>query len=198
MIDESPTQRLREEHQTILQVTGVLEAIVSAAEGGADADLASLDRCISFFRLYVDAFHHGKEEDVLFPEMGNQGVPYDGGPIAVMLYEHGQGRALIGQMAESLPEARRGDAGARSALLGAGRAYIDLIRSHIGKEDMIVFEMADQVIPGAERPRLCGAYDDIADGVFEGHTRRDLLLIAGQLLKQYPPGGATPETANGA
>jgi hemerythrin-like domain-containing protein len=191
MIDETPTQRLREEHQTILQVTGVLEAIVSAAEGSAGADLASLDRCISFFRLYVDAFHHGKEEDVLFPEMGNQGVPYDGGPIAVMLYEHGQGRALIGQMAESLPEARRGDAGAMSALLGAGRAYINLIRSHIGKEDMIVFEMADQVIPGAERPRLCGAYDDVADGVFEGHTRRDLLLIAGELLKQYPSGGAT-------
>jgi hemerythrin-like domain-containing protein len=197
MTDESPTERLREEHQLILQVTGVLDSIVSAAEGGKEPDLVSLDRCISFFRLFVDAFHHGKEEDVLFPEMGKQGVPYDGGPIAMMLYEHGQGRALIRQMAESLPEARRGDDGALGSVVAAGRAYIDLIRGHIGKEDMIVFEMADQVIPGGERVRLCGAYDAVAGGMFEGNTREDLVLIAAGLLKQYPQAGGTHRAADG-
>lgn len=187
MSDETPSERLREEHQLILQVTAVLDSIVSSAESGGEPDLVSLDRCVSFFRLFVDAFHHGKEEDVLFPEMGRQGIPYDGGPIAVMLYEHGQGRTLIGQMAESLPEARRGDVGALGTVLGAGRAYVDLIRAHIGKEDMIVFQMADQVIPGSERSRLCGAYDAVAGGMFEGNTHEDLLLIAGDLLRQYPP-----------
>jgi hemerythrin-like domain-containing protein len=187
---ETPTERLREEHQLILKVAAVLDSIVSAAEGGDEADVTSLDRCISFFRLYVDAFHHGKEEDVLFPEMGKQGVPYEGGPIAMMLYEHGQGRAFIRQMAESLPDARRGDGDALGSVLAAGRAYVDLIRSHIGKEDMIVFEMADQVVPEGERIRLCGAYDDVAGGMFEGKTREDLVLIAGDLLKKYPHGGA--------
>lgn len=186
---ETPTERLREEHQLILQVTGVLDAITTAAENGQEPDLVTFDRCVAFFRLFVDAFHHGKEEDVLFPEMENQGIPTDGGPIAVMLYEHGLGRAHIRQMAESLDELGRGDAGAIASLLSAGRAYVDLIRSHIGKENDILFEMADQVIPGSEGVRLCGAYDSAAEGSFEGRTRQDLVMLAADLMRAYPAGG---------
>lgn len=189
MPPETPTERLREEHRLILQVTEVLDAITTAAEKGKEPDLVTFDRCVAFFRLFVDAFHHAKEEDLLFPEMESQGIPTDGGPIAVMLYEHGLGRAHIRQMAESLDELGRGDTGAVASLLSAGRAYVDLIRSHIGKEDNIVFEMADQVIPGSEGLRLCGAYDAVAGRSFEGRTRQDLVMLAADLMKAYPAGG---------
>lgn len=107
----------------------------------------------------------------------------------MMLYEHGLGRAHIRQMAESLDELGRGDAGAIASLLSAGRAYVDLIRSHIGKENDILFEMADQVIPGSEGVRLCGAYDSAAEGSFEGRTRQDLVMLAADLMRAYPAGG---------
>lgn len=188
MTDATATARLREEHQLILQVVGVLERMVAAADAEGDVDYATFDRCISFLRLYVDLFHHGQEEGLLFPELGNQGIPQDGGPVAVMLYEHGQGRALIRAMVDSIGDARQGDEAARAGLLGAARGYVDLLRGHIGKEDQILFTMADQLITGADLTHLCGGYDTVADGVFEGSTRRDLLLLAGQLLEQYPPG----------
>src|SRR3972149_40566 len=143
--EETPTGRLRQEHQLILQVAGVLDDIVTAAERGADFDFATAERCISFFRLFVDAFHHGKEEGLLFPELGSHGLPSDAGPIAVML-------------ADAVREVRRGDAAAPAVLRSAGRGFVDLIRSHIGKEDAVLFTMADQMIVGADRIRLCGAY----------------------------------------
>jgi len=186
--EETPTGRLRQEHQLILQVAGVLDDIVTAAERGADFDFATADRCVSFFRLFVDAFHHGKEEGLLFPELGNHGLPRDGGPIAVMLAEHGEGRAYVGQMAGSIKDARGGDAAAVAVLRAAGRGYVDLIRSHIGKEDMVLFTMADQMIAGAARIRLCGAYDSVGEGWFEGQTRSDLVTLAGSLLEKYPQG----------
>jgi hemerythrin-like domain-containing protein len=187
MSPETATARLREEHQLILQVVGVLERMVAAADSSGEVDFVTFDRLISFLRLYVDLFHHGQEEGLLFPELGNQGLPQDGGPVAVMLYEHGQGRALIRAMVDSFDDARRGDPAAQAGLLGAARGYVELLRSHIGKEDQILFGMADQLITGTDLTHLCGAYDTVADGVFEGSTRRDLLLIAGRLLEQYPP-----------
>ncbi len=186
--EETPTGRLRQEHQLILQVAGVLDDIVTATEGGADFDFGTADRCISFFRLFVDAFHHGKEEGLLFPELGNHGLPPDGGPIAVMLAEHGEGRAYVGQMAGAIKDARGGNAAARAALLAAARGYVDLIRSHIAKEDTVLFTMADQMIAGADCIRLCGAYDTVGDGWFEGQNRGDLVTLAGSLLERYPQG----------
>ena len=114
--EETPTGRLRQEHQLILQVAGVLDDIVTATEGGADFDFGTADRCISFFRLFVDAFHHGKgEEACCSRSWATTGLPPDGGPIAVMLAEHGEDAPTIGQMAGGHQDARGGNAAAGGA-----------------------------------------------------------------------------------
>ena len=184
--DEAPTERLREEHHLILAVAGVLDDIVTVAEGGDGFDFVTADRCVAFFRLFVDAFHHGKEEELLFPELGSHGLSYDGGPIAVMLAEHGEGRAFVRKMSEAIGDARNGDAAALAVLLAAGRGYVDLIRSHILKENTVLFTMADQMIVGTDRIRLCGAYESAGEGVFEGQTRADLADLARRLMEKYP------------
>jgi hemerythrin-like domain-containing protein len=43
----------------------------------------------------VHQWHHGKEEEILFPLLEKKGIPADGGPLGVMLMEHGRARALI-------------------------------------------------------------------------------------------------------
>ena len=74
-------------------------------EQGDPLDYDLVAQCIIFFRLFADACHHGKEEDLLFTELEAQGMPRDAGPIAVMLDEHAQGRALVRTMAAALEQA---------------------------------------------------------------------------------------------
>ena len=54
---------------------------------------ADLDDAMDFIKTFADSCHHAKEEDLLFPAMGEAGFPSRGGPVGVMLMEHEQGRA---------------------------------------------------------------------------------------------------------
>ena len=185
MTASHPTQVLRDEHQWILAVADALERLLNAAP--EDLDLDAVEKCVTFIRLFGDACHHGKEEDLLFPALAEQGLPRDSGPVAVMLYEPRLGREATATMRDALPAAREGDVDARTRLIRAGRTYIDLIRGHIGKEDHVLFHMADQMVVGQARARLCAAYDGTCHHAFEGCTKAQLEELGREIL-----GGTDP------
>ena len=170
---ETATSRLREEHEHILEVANALAALVGAA--GEDRwDFDAFADCVTFIRLFADACHHGKEEDLLFPELEKAGMPRNQGPIAVMLHEHQQGRALARHMADALEGARAGDAQSQATLRNAATGYVNLIRNHIHKEDHILFHMADQAVQGPTCRSLCAAYGAVCARRFEGHSKEQL------------------------
>lgn len=181
------TTGLREEHQWILKVTGVLDEIL-AREADEGLDFDAIQECVSFIRLFADACHHGQEEDLLFPELMAMGMPKETGPLAVMLQEHEMGRAYARHMLKALPGARAGEAGARQILVNSARGYINLIRSHITKEDNVLFNVADQMVTGPACRSLCDAYGVVCQRQFEGMTKEDLEALASGLMKKYRPG----------
>lgn len=64
---------------------------------------------MDFIRNFADRCHRAKEEDQLFVRMQDRGSPFEGGPIAVMLMEHEEGRRHIGAVAKAIPAAAAGD-----------------------------------------------------------------------------------------
>jgi hemerythrin-like domain-containing protein len=187
--DETPTGILRNQHQNILKVADILERLLDEAPAGTPMDYDSVADCIRFIRLYADALHHGKEEDLLFPELVARGMPNEDGPVGVMLYEHAIGRGFAKTMAECLADARGGEAAAARRLADAGRSYIHLIREHIMKEDQVLFEMADGMIDGPACRRLCAAYDHVCQRKFDGSTVAELEAILIRLAEQHPARG---------
>lgn len=181
---QTPTGMLREEHQLILKVLDVLQVLLEKADGG-EWDLDAVQECVEFFRLFADACHHGKEEDLLFPELESRGMPRDGGPIAVMLFEHKQGRGFVQRMAKALEEARGGAAEPLTRLENAARSYLELLRAHIHKEDNVLFNMADQIVDRSGCDRLCAQYDVVCARHFEGQTKEQLEALASNLLGRY-------------
>lgn len=139
---------------------------------------------VDFFRLYTDAAHHGKEEDLLFETLTEHGFSRDVGPIAVMLEEHRLGRALVRQMADAA-SAYEGDAGAWSSVRRVALDYIQLIRHHILKEDHALFEMADTALDEPACRKLCDAYDGVCAGRFEGRTLEQLERAGETLAARY-------------
>jgi hemerythrin-like domain-containing protein len=183
---ETATSRLRDEHGWILRVSDVLERLVERAEVEGETDYEALGDCVTFVRLFADACHHGKEEDLLFPALEAQGMPRDAGPIAIMLLEHRQGREYARFMGEAIEPARAGDEAAHRRLLNAARGYVALIRGHIGKEDNVLFEMADQMVRGPGCQRLCGSYEAVCARHFEGRSKRQLEELAVALERRVP------------
>jgi hemerythrin-like domain-containing protein len=155
-------ETLMQEHRTIEQV---LEALVGFAEEMARTgrtDQQELGRFVTFLREFADARHHAKEEEVLFRAMVQAGFPSQGGPIAVMLQEHGLGRAHVAALAGLAGQASPWSAADLARLGEASRGYAYLLRAHIQKEDGVLYPMAERRLPEAAMAQVdeaCGRLD---------------------------------------
>ncbi len=141
------TDVLMEEHRVIERVIAVLETAAQELAQGNEVRSGLFIEATDFIKGFADGCHHKKEEGVLFKSLEEHGMPVQGSPIGVMLYEHEQGRAFTRGLRQAAEQLQAGDASARAAVIQNARNYAALLRQHILKEDRILFPMANQVIP---------------------------------------------------
>lgn len=138
---EHPVTELMNEHRLIEKVLFALEARLNEeSESGIPAGF--VEQALDFFSEFADGCHHYKEEESLFPALARRGMPVQGGPIGMMLYEHDIGRKCLGGIRQQLGAARAGDSAACASIRAYAGQYIELLRSHIWKEDNILFQKA--------------------------------------------------------
>lgn len=164
-----PTHTLRDEHRVILKVLDCFEIALRRAGRAGVVAAAEFQPFVGFFRDFADRCHHCKEEDRLFPCLERCGLPHEHGPIAVMLHEHQIGRTHVRAIAAALGSAANGDEQAINAVIREGQAFVELLRNHILKEDQVLFQMADDMIPETERTHLANEYAQ-ADGQQENRV----------------------------
>lgn len=179
------TTILMNEHRVIEQVLDCLDALIRQATGTRRFDAASALQILDFLRNFADKCHHGKEEDLLFPLLEKKGFSRERGPTGVMMHEHTLGRLYIKEMAQAIPFAERGDQRQIDRFSRIGKAYVQLLREHIRKEDHCLFEMAEQVCSAEDDAKLLDAYaevehEDIGDGVHEKY-----LHLADELAERF-------------
>lgn len=150
------SEDLINEHEGILHGLGILEKMTRLVESGSPVGISDIASMIEFLQLFTDKCHHGKEEGILFPAMEKYGIPNEKGPIGQMLLEHAEGRKFIQGLSSSIS----GDKLNASAFSKNARGYIDLLRAHINKENMILFPLGDRVIPEDEQKRILDAFEN--------------------------------------
>ena len=178
------TDTLRREHEAILEMLAACEEAARKIQAGIYVPPEILSGLLEFFQLFADRCHHGKEEDCLFPLLEQKGMPRRAGPIAVMLYEHEQGRALVRQM-KSVSEAyTERQTEAASLWVQSALGYVTLLRSHIEKENNVLFRMAESILSESEQAELSRKFDSVeAEKMGEG-THERLHLRMHELLSQ--------------
>jgi len=118
-----------------------------------------LKQVLDFLQGFADKCHHGKEERLLFSAMEAAGVPKEGGPLAVMLSEHGRGRLFTEEMKNLVSSYEKGESGALLVLTTPALQYVNLLRSHIWKENNVLFPMAEKAVP-SDKLKLIGEQFD--------------------------------------
>lgn len=144
MPEQHPVNELMNDHRLIEKVMSALEERLARDNDAFPADFVA--QALAFFVEFADGHHHYKEEEALFPAMAQHGVPVEGGPIGMMLYEHTLGRELLAAIRDRLPQARGGDSAACASIRQHAGDYIGLLRNHIWKEDNVLFRMAQNVL----------------------------------------------------
>ncbi len=148
------TEILMQEHRAIERALNVLDAAADRLESGESVSPDLIEGTMQFIRLFADRCHHGKEEGYLFPALERSGLPKEAGPLAVMQTDHDDGRVLVRSMGNALAHMAAGNRSAVPAFCRSAREFSALLRSHIMKEDQVLFVMADMRIPRAEQDQL--------------------------------------------
>lgn len=180
----TPTETLRHEHCTILRMLGCLEVAMQRIRKGSPVEADDLRDMVRFFRDYADKGHHAKEEEHLFPALEAQGIPRDGGPIAVMLQDHQDGRDAVGAMAEALEPAEPAPEQLLSFASSAAH-FISLLRDHIAKEDHVLFRMAEDVLPPEQMAELEAIFAKVRSMGIGEDTHDELEALAGRFGERY-------------
>lgn len=167
-----PTEILMAEHEVIEMVLSCVERLAGDAGRSGRLDTRSAGEAIEFLRTFADGCHHAKEERHLFERLAERGWPKDGGPIGMMLLDHDEGRGLIRAMADARGRAESGQAAAPVAFAQAARRYVELLRSHIQKENRVLFPMADRFLSDEDQEALLAAFEkteheDVGDGTHD-------------------------------
>lgn len=140
---------LMSEHRVIEDATTVITAFAHRVASGGDPPRNDLVLLVDFLQRYADSHHHGKEEDILFRAMADHGMPVNGGPLAVMLAEHAEGRRLTALLAEIAVGEDAWEQEERQQLLFVATGYERLLKAHIQKEDRVLYPMATQMLSKA-------------------------------------------------
>jgi len=172
----SATNELRTEHRAIERMLAVLETAAQRLERGERVRPEVFRQAVDFVRNFADRCHHAKEEQNLFPRMEARGVPRQGGPIGIMLFEHDEGRAYVGAIAAAIDAYERDGQTAGRVIAENARGYVDLLRQHIMKEENALFPMADRVLSAADQDELDRRFEQIetevmGPGVHERYHR---------------------------
>jgi len=180
-----PTEILSAEHRVIEQVLDCVEKIAEGAErrGALDAEAATAS--IRFLKTFADRCHHGKEEGQLFPAIGERGIPTRVGPVAVMLDEHELGRREIAAMESAVQSVRGNDPKALGLYVAHARAYVELLREHILKEDNILFPMAEAALSDEDRARVLAAFEKVESEDLGHGMHEDMLVVADWLAERF-------------
>ncbi len=178
---------LMSEHRLIEQALGSLETYAELVADGFSPGREVIGDYAAFFRGFADTCHHGKEEEILFQRMIERGFPGDTGPIAVMLHEHGLGRAHVRQL-----HALGAGSGTLSphetdTLLESVSDFVPLLRSHIQKEDRILYPIALRIPTGPELDAILTQFEAFEAGLRADGTLDRLAALADRLTARFRP-----------
>jgi hemerythrin-like domain-containing protein len=136
------TRNLEDDHVHILQLIEVMGRII----GTDNPEVSDLEEIVDIIRNFADGLHHAKEENQFFPFLAKRGFSLQQGPVAVMLHEHVEGREFVKGMTYSISLYRGGNNAALGDIYRNMAGYADLLHNHIGKENNILFRMADRAL----------------------------------------------------
>ncbi len=177
-MSESWADLLIHDHQTTEQVFDAVERALSGPSAPSPDLLRDAAR---YFREYVDGCHNKKEENHLFPLIERRGIPRQGGPLAVMLSEHEQSRAILPRLLDLIHAYVGGDGGVLDDLRLVFGEYASLLKNHFWKENDILYPMARRVMTDADAEAVVSGIEATEAALGE-HARARYCALAERVI----------------
>lgn len=170
-----------EDHIHVLKLTDVMRALTRSEI----PDVEHIESIVDIIRNFADGLHHAKEENIFFPALEKKGFSAKQGPVAIMLYEHIQGRNFVKGISDNLDLYKNGNKAAAHSIYQNMTGYADLLLNHIAKENNVLFRMADNILTDDEQENLGRQFETIEQSRSEGQHTNDYINRIIELASIY-------------
>jgi len=135
-----PIGPLMIEHRLIEKIMPILKNEINAINKINQVNPIFIEMAVDFFRMYADRCHHGKEEDILFRDLGKKQLSSDHKKIMEELVEeHKFARNIVGKLVEAKNSYIKGKFETISEILKNLSILSEFYPKHIEKEDKRFF-----------------------------------------------------------
>ncbi len=141
-----PVGPLMIEHRLIERMVKLMRGELDSIQLISRPQAVFLDAAVDFFRTYADRTHHGKEEDILFRDLGTKALSAEHAQVMEeLVQEHVQARINVRALAEAREVYVQSPIGSEEALAALDdivarlQTLIELYPPHIEKEDRHFF-----------------------------------------------------------
>ena len=154
------TEILKNEHKVILMVMAAAEREIHSVIPTGRIATDNIEKIIDFCRVFIESCHNAKEEEYLLPKMQERGEVGNRGLLKTIFEEHAEGRHLQQLIIQALPQAKTcGFPSCVAAVTANLKAYIELLRTHIEKEDNILFPLADRLLTPEDQKAILVSFE---------------------------------------
>ena len=182
-------QVLLDEHRVVQRVLSAMEATALRLHQGGAVERDWLTEAARFHVVFTDGTHHAREEGVLFKALLAHGVSPTRGPVATLLVEHNTARGLVQHLSRSAAQ-YASDGSGGEVWTAAALSYAQLLRSHVNKEERVLFPLVREVVPAKVLEALHEQYAQI-DAVDESMADAGERLVS-RALSWWPEQAARP------
>jgi hemerythrin-like domain-containing protein len=175
------TRNLEDDHVHILRLIEVMKRVI----GSENPDIIHLESIVDIIRNFADGLHHTKEENQFFPFLAKRGFSLSQGPVAVMLMEHVRGRDFVKGIAENISLYKGGNISALGKIYSNMAGYAELLVNHIGKENNILFRMADNALSEPDHQDLLRQFEAAEKNHSAGSSSEDYIKRIKHLASVY-------------
>lgn len=148
------TDSLLEDHKIILRMLRSLNQSIDLLEKGEQIKPKIFDKAIDFIHLFIDKFHHRKEEEILFGLIEEDGCSTENDLVKILSKEHSLASSYIAKFEAAVLRFRQGDEAARNDIIENGRNFLVLLSHHIHKENTVLYPLINQLLSEDDQKRL--------------------------------------------
>ncbi|MFW9905528.1 MAG: hemerythrin domain-containing protein [Candidatus Thorarchaeota archaeon] len=136
-----PIGPLMIEHRLIERMINLINKEVLRIEKENTVDIEFIQKATEFIRNYADAFHHGKEENILFRDLKTKQLKEDHKRIMnELIEEHKLGRKLTKTLINARIGYIKGNKESLTVIINTLKTLAEFYPKHIAKEDKRFFK----------------------------------------------------------
>lgn len=175
---------ITEEHQNLWRIATTLDTVADEIAAGQGLDPAFFNSVFDYIEHFMDACHHAKEDEHLFPAL-RQRSPAAAAVLDRLQAEHRNGPEVLKSLRGQLVAALAGGQAVQD-FLAALRIYTQSLKAHIRTEEKDAMPLARQVLSTEDWVAIDRAFQDNLDPVFGERARAEYRQLYHRIASLAP------------